>query len=421
MKPILYLTIALSWPCLLLADEAVPLILPEEQNALDAQAEEFNQAISPALTTAAKSTVRLWSGSRKAAYGTVIGDGTKILSKWSEVIRDEDVIQADTGKGFHIAKLIGVYPEEDLALLEIEGPPLTPVKWSLESPKLGGFLAAPQPDGRLAAFGVVSVLERNLRDTDLAYLGVIGDPDYNGKGVKVLDVSENSGAETAGLRKGDVILKVGKREISGVLELKNALIGVAPGDTVSLLVEVKGVEKKVDALLGNRPELQQFSGGRLAQMERMGGQISRVRDSFTRVIQTDMRPRPNQVGGPVVDLKGRVVGITMARADRTRSFIMPTAAVLDLLEKTPQTPAAAQAQLDAKDAEKNVLAARVNEPDDGTPSAPRARRIPPPDPNNRRRPPVDPEDQMRRHLNDMERLVDHMQAEMEALEALEGR
>ncbi len=411
MKPILYLTIALSWPCLLLADEAIPLILPEEQNALDAQAGEFNQAISPALATAAKSTVRLWSGSRKLAYGTVVGDGTKILSKWSEVIRDEDVIQADTGKGFHIAKLIGVYPEEDLALLEIEGPPLTPVKWSLESPKLGSFLAAPQPDGRLAAFGVVSVLERNLRDTDLAYLGVVGDPDYNGKGVKVLDVSEGSGAETAGLRKGDIILRVGKREISGLLELKNALIGVAPGDTVSLLVEVKGVEKKVDALLGNRPELQQFSGGRLAQMERMGGQISRFRDSFTRVMQTDMRPRPNQIGGPVVDLKGRVVGITMARADRTRSFIMPSAAVLDLLKKEPQTPAAAQAQLDAKDPEKNVLAARTSEPDDGAPPTQRRRRIPPPD----------PEDQMRRHLNDMERLVDHMQAEMEALEALEGR
>ena len=56
------------------------------------------------------------------------------------------------------------------------GTPLTPVKWSTESPVLGAFLATPQPNGKPAAFGVVSVLERNLRETDQAYLGVEGDP-----------------------------------------------------------------------------------------------------------------------------------------------------------------------------------------------------------------------------------------------------
>jgi hypothetical protein len=63
--------------------------------------------------------------------------------------------------------------------------PLTPVRWFAMKPRLGGFLAAPQPDGRPAAFGVVSVLERNLRETDQAFLGVIGDRDFEGPGVKV--------------------------------------------------------------------------------------------------------------------------------------------------------------------------------------------------------------------------------------------
>jgi serine protease Do len=407
MKPILYLTIALSLPAAAFAqDDLPPLILPAEQKAVDAQADEFNQAISPALATAAKSTVRLWSGSRKLSYGTVVGDGSKILTKWSEVLRAKSKIQADTGNGYHFVKLTGVYPDEDLALLEVEGSPLTPVKWSTEPLDLGSFIAAPQPDGRLASFGVVSVLERNLRDTDLAYLGVVGNPDFNGPGVKIAEVADDSGAKTAGLKKEDIILKVNNREISGLLELKNALIGVQPGETVAILISRNGDEKKVDVLLGNRPDLPEYQNGRVAQMERMGGAVSRVRDSFTRAVQTDMRPKPNQVGGPVVDLKGRIVGITMARADRTRSFIMPAAAVIDLLNKQPDTPIAAEAKLEALKAKKeDALASQMNGPG-GRMKLPGAGKA------------IPTEKQMRGHLSDMERIIEHLQTEMETLDAL---
>ena len=313
MKPIVYLIIALGLPNALRAQDDIPLLLPEERQAVDAQADEFNEAIKPAIATAAKSTVRVWSGSRRLAYGTVVGDGRKILTKWSEVARARVDLRVDAGDESRAVKLAGVYQDEDLVLLEIEGKPLTPVSWSFEAPKLGGFLAAPQPDGRLAAFGVVSVLSRNLRDTDLAYLGVIGEPGFTGQGVKIKEVDAKSGAHAAGLKPGNVILKVGERPISGLLELKNALTGVAPGAKVSLLVEANGGENKIEVTVGNRPQLPQYANGRLEQMERMGGPVSQVRDSFTQVIQTDMRPKPNQVGGPVVDLQGRVLGITMAR------------------------------------------------------------------------------------------------------------
>jgi serine protease Do len=190
-----------------------------------------------------------------------------------------------------------------------------------------------------------------------------------------------------------VILKVGERPISGLLALKNALTGVAPGGKVSLLVEANGGENKVEVTLGNRPQLPQYANGRLEQMERMGGPVSQVRDSFTQVIQTDMRPKPNQVGGPVVDLQGRVLGITMARADRTRSFVMPAAAVVDLLKKEAGNPAMAQVRQEEKEAPAAVR---------GNPQ--RGRAMP------------GSEDRMRRHLSDMQRLMDHLHQEMEALE-----
>lgn len=395
MKSLAFLTVYLAAFNLAFAQKNdVPLLLPEERQAVDEQTDAFNQAIAPVIQSAAKSTVRLWSGSRRLAYGTVVGDGSQILSKWSEVARARgEIIAHSWDDDTRSVRMVSVYKDEDLVLLKIEGKPLIPVKWSLESPKIGDFLAAPQPDGRLAAFGVVSVLERNLRDSDLAYLGVGGDPDYRGEGVKIAEVSEDSGAEAAGLKPNDVILKVGDRSISGLLELKNALTGVVPGTRVSLFVKSNGKARTVKVLLGKRPEFKQFAGDRLQQMERMGGPISQVRNSFKRAIQSDMRPKPNQIGGPVVDLEGNVLGLTLARADRTRSFIMPAAAIVDMLKSEGEDPKLAQVQ---QEEDEEAVATRGNFP----------------------RGQVAPggEERMLRHLSDMQRLMDHMRSEMQRLE-----
>ncbi len=384
-------------------DSAIPLMLPEEQAVVAAQDRESSAALQPALAEVSKSTVRIWSGRRRVAYGTVVGDGSRILSKWSEIARAPRDLRIDAdGSGQPCEVTVaGIYEDEDLVLLDLHGSPLPAVKWSKDtSPELGSFLAAPQPDGRLAGFGVVSVLERNLRDSDLAYLGIMAAEGYTGPGVKIDRVEPDTGAERAGLVPGNVILKVGERKISGLLALKNALTGVAPGEKIALWVEANGRQKQLDVALSNRPEMpRQYFGVRLQQMERMGGPISQVRDSFTHAIQTDMRLKPNQVGGPVVDLNGRALGITMARADRTRSFIMPASAVQELLKSNPTNPAVMQAS-QAPQAKAVPMARQQGQS--------RPQRVPPPNPNS--------EGRMRRHLSDMQRLMDYMQEELEALE-----
>jgi serine protease Do len=348
----------------------------------------------PVLTEAAKSTVRVWSGSRRLAYGTVVGDGHKILTKWSEVARGSGDLRVETpGGGVRATRVIGVYEDEDIAVLDAGDPALTPVQWAKENPKLGAFLVAPQPDGQPAAFGVVSVLERNLRDTDQAYLGVIGTLDFQGPGVQIHEVAPESGAAIAGLKPGDIILKVGKRSISGLMELKNALVGVAPGSTLDLLVQAGNEKKTVDVLLGNRPQLPNFPGDRLRLMERMGGSISRVRDAFPSAIQSDMRPQPDQIGGPVVDLKGRVVGITLARADRTRAFIMPASALERLLKTPGSDPGLAEVRRT-----QDVPAMTVRE-----------RAVP-----GRLQP--GGEERLRRHISGMQHLRDHLRQELEDME-----
>ena len=144
-------------------------------------------------------------------------------------------------------------------LLEIDGQPLTPVKWSWRAPKLGGFLAAPQPDGRPAAFGVVSVLERNLRDTDQAYLGVIGDPDFAGPGRQ----NQGSGAGFRCRRRG---IEAGQRHPESRRTPDLRAVGTeeragrrrtrAPRFRCSSERERR--RKIVEVLLGNRPQLPQY-------------------------------------------------------------------------------------------------------------------------------------------------------------------
>ena len=395
IQPALLTVIGVAlWLNTAVAQDDIPLLRPEERQAVDTQTEEFNQALTPVLTNAAKSTVRVWSGNRRLAYGTVIDDGHKILTKWSEVARVAANLRIEAAGGVVLAaKVTGVYADEDLAVLTTSGAALPAVQWAQAKPQLGAFLAAAQPDGRPAAFGIVSVLERNLRDTDQAYLGVRGAVGFAGPGVKIEEVITDSGAAVAGLKPGHVILQVGQRPISGLLELKHALTGASPGSKVALLVQTGSGEKKIEIVLGNRPSLPNFPGERLRQMEHMGGPISRVRDAFSRVIQSDMRPQPDQIGGPVVDLQGRVVGISMARADRTRSFVMPAAAVQSLLLKAPQDPSLAQVP-------RTEEAAAL--PVGGRPGLERPQR------GNAER--------MRRHVLEMQRLMEHLREEMDGLE-----
>lgn len=394
----------------------VPLMRPEEAEVVQRQTIEFFDAIRPASQQAVASTVWVWAdvtGRRKqsVAYGTVVGDGTKVLTKWSEIAMAIGPIQVVGGDGKTAkATVEGVYQDEDLALLSLEGARYQPVDLShVEAPKLGSFVIAASPDDTPASVGVVAVEARSLREKDQAFLGVRLDPEHTGAGVRILGVEDESGAMQAGLKEGDVILSVGERAVNSLIEMRTALAGFGPGERLAIRYQRDGAEAKVEAELKEKTEsYQQIPGGRLRQMEKMGTTLSLVRSGFPSVIQTDMQLERDHCGGPVVDLDGRFAGMTIARADRTRSFIIPTQAIAELLARNPLTLEAAQA-------------ARSELAQAGRPS--RQRIVPPPGGGQGlpqaqpQRIPVKPgqAEALRRHLEDMERLMERMRAEMEGI------
>jgi len=87
-------------------------------------------------------------------------------------------------------------------------------------PKIADFLLYPQPVP-LPASGL---------------LGVLLDIDAEGEGIGIQGFAENSGAEAAGMQKGDRILEVGGDPIASYSDIRIALLGRKPGERLLVVV-----------------------------------------------------------------------------------------------------------------------------------------------------------------------------------------
>jgi serine protease Do len=72
------------------------------------------------------------------------------------------------------------------------------------------------------------------------------------RGVVVVDIASGGPADVAGLRRGDVILEVGRQPVSDPAELQRALGALAPGDSALLYVHRPGGEGRNQYLVLER-------------------------------------------------------------------------------------------------------------------------------------------------------------------------
>jgi len=311
-----------------------------EQRKLDRLAGQVFRALGSVAGEVAGGVVEVRWRDERVGYGTVVAS-QKVLVKWSEIRGGLQGLACRTGEGVrHRARLLGIYRDDDLALLEVDGLEAEPLLLGEGGDlRLGQFLGLARPDGEAAGMGVVSVLPRTLRASDRGFLGVSMDPTFRGPGVRVLEVQPSTAAEEAGLQPGDVITGIERRAVAGRFELSSILQRLDPEQRVRVKFRRGGNQKAAIVTLGRRPPPPRFPYSRLERMNRMGGhRYNEVRDEFREVAQSDMQIAPEDCGAPVIDLGGRVVGVAAARAGRICTFIIPSKRIAKLLQEAPAAP-----------------------------------------------------------------------------------
>ncbi|MGK0189183.1 MAG: S1-C subfamily serine protease [Verrucomicrobiales bacterium] len=292
----------------------------------------------PVVKAAKASTVQLLSGGNQVALGTIVTENGYALTKRSELGKNPRMLEARLENGDSVsAQFIESIADYDLALVKLDAGKLQPASFSeADDLPIGSLLAAPDVTDDPAAVGILSVQERNLSPKSKGYLGIEIRPATNG--VAVYSVTRDSAAAAAGLRSNDIITEIDGVSLQSPPQLIKTISGRTPDETVEISYLRNGREAKTSARLRSRAELAELSrSGYLLdrdafdQTSKLGASVNRQRGGYPSALQHDLPLSSNQMGGPLVDLDGRIVGLNIARAGRVSTYALPASEVNEIL------------------------------------------------------------------------------------------
>jgi len=311
------------------------LLSPGLAGAEDRFPQKVLAAFQDVVAAPANSTVQIYCDGESAALGTIVDPAGYIVTKASELDGKITCQLNRVGGKRYEATVVGRDKELDLAVLKIDAPDLVPIAWSEgDAPPVGSWLVTPGLSQVPLAIGVLSVSPRRIS----APPGALGIELFNPEKPAITAVQTNSPAEKAGLKAGDVVLKVNGKAVADRRELIETIQGYQAGESVELRIKRGDMELTKTAVLGSFAKLFDHNGDDRAEFQNnLGGQLSERRTGFPSVIQHDSVLTPKQCGGPIVDLDGKAVGINIARAGRVESFALPGSVVRAAVKKLLET------------------------------------------------------------------------------------
>ena len=287
--------------------------------------EDVRQAFREVVTEPRVGTVEIHCDGRRAALGTIVDSAGFVVTKASQ-LSGEILCRLHDGRRLP-ARRVHDDAQHDLAILQIDAKDLQPVRFVDASSLRAGDWVATAGIGRTpVSVGVLSVPQRRIARTR-GILGIRVDENFFGRGVRVDDVYPESGADAANIKPQDLIEEINGVAVRSFEQLVAALQKYRSGDTVEVTLRRSGNVMKLSATLGTEQDV--FSQGG----SQMNGPLSRRRNDFPAAIQHDTVLKPNQCGGPVVNLAGRVVAVNIARADRIGSYAIPSETIESVLNE----------------------------------------------------------------------------------------
>lgn len=182
--------------------------------------------------------------------------------------------------------------------------------------------------------GTLSAEQRPIPNGDTAYLGVVfGTP------CTIQEVTKDGPAAQAGAKAGDEILAVDGTPVTALDAVSPILSRKKVGERVTLKVKRKDKRLSYTITLGSR---RQALGGNAPEdsNDLISGGFSKRRDDFPMVLQHDTPSRYTLMGGPLLNLKGELIGMNIARVNRAENYALPISvvqkSVQNILKNAPQ-------------------------------------------------------------------------------------
>jgi serine protease Do len=284
------------------------------------------KAFAKTKQAAFASTVRLIRNGKLITHGTIVSKEGLLLTKASACVGAREAVLAD-GQAYPV-RIRRRDEKTDLALLQImaKDNSFEPVQWSSDIlPKEGGWMVSADPKLKGLKVGVNSGTPRAIK-REGGVIGVILGRDGNATGgIAIAEVVPRAAGATAGLKKGDVITKVNGKSVKRREQVIELVGSHDPGDVVSIEVIRDERSFSYQVTLGHRSVTFEMFNRNL----QMSGPVSKRKDNFPMIIQHDLPLPPEAMGGPVLDINGKAVGLNMARVDRVTTYALTAKIVQD--------------------------------------------------------------------------------------------
>ncbi|MEQ1826719.1 MAG: trypsin-like peptidase domain-containing protein [Pirellula sp.] len=286
----------------------------------------WQEAFRPKSTTWRESIHRVYVADRARALATAISEDGILITKASEIQGKSFEIEIATDQRIP-GQIIHLDNTLDLALVQIRGSQLNPANWNQKDPNpgMGVLCAAVNLNQELAGFGTISVAARPLDGKSGAFLGA--QVEATDGGVQVLSIKPGSPAEQGGMKLNDVLTAVENEPLATPNQLTDFVQAHVEGELLRFDVKRSDVYLSLTVKLGDGAKLAPMPGSREQATDAMSTMMSKRRWSFASGIQHDCAILPQDCGGPLIDLEGRLLGINIARAGRIQSYAIPTARV----------------------------------------------------------------------------------------------
>lgn len=289
--------------------------------------QDLIKVLEPISSPFSNSIARLYSDGDPVAMGVVVDQDGFVVSKASEL---SGSLTAEIDNKHYDAELLAIDEPNDLALIRIEATHLTAIQWDqADTPSVGSFVVAPGSSD-LLGFGVLShqAIPRRLNQfysfTDL--LGI--ELERQKSLTQIKEVDENGPAHQAGVERGDIVIAANGVPVTNAASLAMTLLSSTPGTEVTLSrLRPDGQVIHSKILMSNDHLASSRSGQRsrdiLRVVSQMASPVSERSQDFPLVFLHDTPINASDCGGPLIDLDGRVIGLNIARIDRTSTAAIP--------------------------------------------------------------------------------------------------